>query len=159
MLSVVDPSADVVWGAVKTVVSEKEVVDIAPQTDEDWAVVRQGAVGLMEAGNLLMIPGRRVAHPGEKSEAPGIELEPEEIAVLIAQDRISWNARALVLHEVLSYVVEAIDAKDSDRVFELGEQIEAVCESCHRAYWYPGQVAGTISRKRGGANPPVGEGR
>ena len=72
--------------------------------------------------------------------APGIELEPDEIAVLIAEDPIGWNARAIVLHEVVTWVIEAIDAKDADKVLELGEQIEAVCESCHQRYWYPGQV-------------------
>ena len=59
---------------------------------------------------------------------------------MIAKDRNSWNARAKVLHEVMTSVVGAVDAKNADKVFELGEQIEAVCESCHRQYWYPGEV-------------------
>ena len=36
------------------------------------------------------------------------------------------------LHDVVSSVIEAIDAKDSEKVFELGEQIEVACENCHK---------------------------
>jgi len=140
MLSVVDPSADVVWLSVTTVVDEKGLLETVPKSDEDWLKVRHGAVTLMEAANLLLIPGRRVARPGEKSETPGVELEPEEMDALIAKDRPAWNARAKALHDVVSSVIEAIDAKDSNKVFELGEQIEVACENCHKQYWYPNEV-------------------
>ena len=70
MHSVIDPAADVVWLSVQTIMTEKGTVDIRPRTEEDWDSVRRGAINLMEAANLLMIPGRRVAHPGEKSVRP-----------------------------------------------------------------------------------------
>jgi hypothetical protein len=144
MHSVIDPSADVVWLSVQILWTEGGTVEIRPQTDEEWASVRRGAIILLESANLLMIPGRPVAHPGEKSVAPGVELEPDEIAGLIEEDRNAWNARAIVLHEVAASVIEAIDAKDANKVFNLGEEIEAVCESCHRQYWYPGEVIPTF---------------
>jgi hypothetical protein len=140
MLSVIDPAADTVWLSVTAVVDEKGLVETVPKSDEEWAKVRHGAVTLMESANLLMIPGRRVARPGEKSETPGIELEPEEMDVLIAKDRAAWNARAKRLHDVVLEVIQAIDAKDSNRVFELGERIEESCEGCHKQYWYPNEV-------------------
>jgi hypothetical protein len=140
MLSVIDPSADVVWLSVTTVVDQKGLVETVPKSDEEWQKVRHGAVTLMEAANLLMIPGRRVARPGEKSETPGVELEPEEMDALIAKDRAAWNTRAKNLHDTLAEVIKAIDAKDSDKVFELGEKIEEACENCHKQYWYPNEV-------------------
>jgi hypothetical protein len=140
MLSVIDGSADVVWLSVTTVVDDKGMLETKPVTDEEWTKVRHGAVTLMEAANLLMMPGRRVARPGEKSETPGVELEPEEMDALIAKDRAAWNARAKALHDVMVQVVQAIDAKDADKVFELGEQIEITCENCHKQYWYPNEV-------------------
>jgi hypothetical protein len=140
MLSVVDPSADIVWLSVTTIVDEKGLVETAPKSDEDWVKVRHGAVTLMEAANLLMIPGRRVAQPGEKSETPGVELEPEEMDALIAKDRAAWNGRAKILHDSVSEVIKAIDAKDANLVFELGEKIEEACENCHKQYWYPNEV-------------------
>ena len=139
MLSIVDPSADVVWLSVTTVQSAKGTVDTAPKNDEEWKKVRQGAVALTEAANLLMMPGRHVAAPGEKSETPGVELEPSEMDVLIEKDRGAWEMRALKLHEAGVAAIHAIDAKDSQKVFEVGEQIEQACENCHRQYWYPNE--------------------
>jgi hypothetical protein len=138
-LSIVDPSADVVWLSVTTVQSSKGTVDTAPKTDEEWKKVRQGAIALTEASNLLMMPGRHVAAPGEKSETPGVELEPSEMEELINKDRASWVMRATKLHEAGLAAVQAIDAKDAQKVFEVGEQIEQACENCHRQYWYPNE--------------------
>lgn len=139
MQSVVDPNADVVWLAVTTVQSNKGTVETRPKTDEEWTKVRHGAVALMEASNLLMVPGRHVARPGEKSETPGVELEPSEMEALINKDLGAWRKRAHGLHEAGAAAIQAIDAKDADKLFEVGEQIERACESCHSQYWYPNE--------------------
>jgi hypothetical protein len=139
MQSVVDPNADVVWLAVTTVQSNKGTVETRPKTDEEWTKVRHGAVALMEASNLLMVPGRHVAKPGEKSETPGVELEPSEMEALINKDLVAWRKRAHGLHEAGAAAIQAIDAKDADKLFEVGEQIERACESCHSQYWYPNE--------------------
>src|SRR5690242_9403424 len=60
MDSMVDPGADFIWDAVETVVSAKGVEEKAPHTDEEWKDVRRHAIMLMEATNLLQIPGRHV---------------------------------------------------------------------------------------------------
>ena len=79
MLHIVDPAADDVWQAVMTVNSVQGTVETVPRSDEDWTKARSGAVILIEAANLLMMPGRQVAKPGEKSEVPGVEIEPAEM--------------------------------------------------------------------------------
>jgi hypothetical protein len=140
MLSIVDPSADVVWESVKTIVGPQGIQEIAPKTDEEWEEVRRGAIRLAEATNLLMIPGRRVARPGEKSEAPGIELEPHEMDALISKDRAGWLQRAKALHEAAELALKAIDAKDVEAITDVGERMEHACEGCHFQYWYPNQV-------------------
>ena len=139
MQSVVDPNADVVWLAVTTVQSNKGTVETRPKTDEEWTKIRHGAVALMEASNLLMVPGRHVARPGEKSETPGVELEPSEMEAVINKDLAAWRKRAHGLHEAGVAAIQAIDAKDADKLFEVGEQIERACESCHSQYWYPNE--------------------
>lgn len=139
MLSLVDPSADVVWNSVTTVLSDKGTKETAPQNDEEWKAVRQGAIRLTEASNLLMIPGRSVGRPGEKSETPGVELEPHEMDALIAKDRGTWIMRAKALHEAGVAAIDAIDHKDAPKLFEVGEQIERACENCHTHYWYPNE--------------------
>ena len=139
MQSVVDPNADVVWLSVTTIQSAKGTIDTAPKTDEEWAKVRHGAIALTEAANLLIVPGRHVARPGEKSETPGVELEPSEMEALIAKDIPAWRTRAKALHDAGLAAVQAVDAKDAQKVFEVGEQIEQACENCHKQYWYPNE--------------------
>ena len=139
MLNVVDTNADVVWLSVTTVASEKGLVETRPTTDAEWEKVRQGAITLAEAANLLMIPGRKVAPPGHKSEVPGIELEPEEMDALIAKDPPAFYKHARELYDAAMLAAKAAEKKDADKVFEVGEKIEHACEGCHRAYWYPNE--------------------
>src|SRR5262245_50916298 len=160
MQSVVDPNADVVWLSVTTVQSSKGTVETAPKTDEEWTKVRHGAIALTEAANLLIVPGRHVARPGEKSETPGVELEPSEMEALINKDIPAFRMRAKALHEAGLAALQAVDAKDAQKVFEVGEQIEQACENCHKQYWYPNEkiapVPGEISEtgtESGAAKP------
>lgn len=140
MLSLVDPSADVVWESVTTVVTPTGIEEKAPTTEEEWTAMRAGAIRLVEAPNLLMMPGRHVARPGEKSEAPGVELEPAEMEVLIDKDREGWNKRAMALRDAGMTMLQAIESRDRERIFDAGDQLEVACENCHLNYWYPNQV-------------------
>lgn len=139
MLNVVDTNADVVWLSVTTTASEKGLVETRPKNDAEWMRVRQGAVTLAEAANLLMIPGRHVARAGEKSETPGVELEPSEMEALINKDRAAFYKHARALYDAAMLAVDAIDKRDADKVFEVGENIDHACEDCHRNYWYPNE--------------------
>src|SRR5713226_6365186 len=70
MDSMVEPSADFLWESVETTITVAGAEEKFRKTDEDWSNVRRRAVELVEATNLLLIPGRHVAKPDEKSEAP-----------------------------------------------------------------------------------------
>jgi hypothetical protein len=139
MLHVVDPAGDMVWDSVSTVVDKQGLHETVPRTDEDWFKVRNGVIMLIESSNLLMIPGRAMAKPGEKSVAPGVELEPAEMEVLVNKDREGWNQRARDLHNISLKVLEVVDRKDAQALFDIGEDLDKACENCHRAYWYPNE--------------------
>lgn len=139
MLSLIDPSADVVWEAVLIQSTASGFEERVPRNDQEWTDVRYGAIRLVEASNLLMIPGRHVTRPGEKSEAPGVELEGPEMEALINKDVQAWIGRAKALHDVSLEALQAIDAKDPQKLFDVGGRIENACESCHSQYWYPNQ--------------------
>jgi hypothetical protein len=112
MQAIVDPSADVVWNSVKVVETAAKVENIAPLSDEDWANVRHAAIRLVEGANLLMMPGRHVAPPGDTSATPGVELEPAQIEANIASDRATWYKLATALRETALVTLKAVDAKD-----------------------------------------------
>jgi hypothetical protein len=137
MLSIVDPQADIIFNSVATIISAEGTEERQPRTDEEWAAVRRGAIQVVEASNLLRIPGRQVARPGEKSENPGIELEPSSIQKLIAEDPATWTRLVDALHDAAVPALKAIDAKNVQDLFDAGDQLEKACENCHQHYWYP----------------------
>jgi hypothetical protein len=137
MLAMVDPSADVVWNAVATIQDMQGTEEREPRTDEEWSTVRRHALIVAEGANLLIMPGRSVARPGERSENPEVELHPEEMDELIRQDRKSWTDYAHGLSDQMAIALKAIDARDVKALFDVGEHIDLACENCHRHYWYP----------------------
>jgi hypothetical protein len=141
MEALIDPSADVIWGAAGTIADKQGVRDLSPTTPEDWREVRRAAVRLVEGGNLLMMRGRAAAPAGVKSEAPGVELEPAEITALIARERESFDALALALQAAGMEALHAIEAKNADLLIEAGGRMEDVCERCHKTFWYPQEHA------------------
>jgi hypothetical protein len=138
MQSIVDPSADVLWGSVGTIVDkEKGIQELFPKTQEEWLNVRHAAVRIVEAGNLLTMPGREAAPAGAKSETPGVELEPAQITALIKRDRKSFDGFAKALQTLGLEALRASDAKNADLLMDVGARMENVCESCHQTFWYP----------------------
>ena len=142
MNSVIDPSVDEVWNAVKTVIDDGST-EHAPASDEDWAEVRRHALIVSEAANLLKMRNRPVAAPGAPSLAPGIELTPEEIRALIDKNPEGWDFYVQQLQDSLTPALAAIDAKNAQALFDAGEKIDETCENCHQVFWYPNAVAST----------------
>ena len=140
MDSMIDPGSDVVWDSVETIVSAKGTEEKMPRTDEEWKNVRNHAIMLLEATNLLLIPGRHVAKPGEKAEDPKVELAPEQIETLINQDRASWVKFAHGLHDAALESFKAIEKKDVEGLLNSGDGIDRACENCHLKYWYPNEA-------------------
>ncbi len=137
MDSMVDPSADFVWASVATVVDADGEHEKFPQTDEEWKDVRRRVITILEATNLLLVPGRHIAKPGEKAEDPKIELAPEAIEALVNQDRPSWIRLAHGLHDAASEALAAADARSTESIMTAGEKLDRACENCHQKYWYP----------------------
>ena len=138
MDSFIDPAADHIWDAVAITVTAKGRVEKHPRTDEEWKELRRRAIQIMEGANLLLIPGRRVARPGEKVD-PRVAIPPDQIEVLINQDRANFTKLAYELYDSVVPVLQAIEAKDKDKLLEVGDGIDRACENCHTKYWYAKQ--------------------
>jgi hypothetical protein len=152
MDSMVDPSADYLWESVATIVTRAGIEERRPRTDDDWKKVRQSAITLIEATNLLVMDGRQVARPGEKSENPGIELSPEAIRRVMDADPATLVTLAHALHDAGMKALAAIDAKNVEALSDAGETIDTACENCHLKYWYPADAvkiegAGSVRKK------------
>ena len=109
MQSVVDPNADVIWEAVKTIISAEGTEEIRPQTEAEWTAIRNSAVALAESGNLLMMAPR-------------------------AKDSGEWMARAQELVDMSQSAMRAAESKNADRLFVVGGDIYDACSHCHQQY-------------------------
>jgi hypothetical protein len=109
MQSVVDPNADLVWEAVKTIDTVSGTEEIRPRSAEQWTAVRNAAVTLTESGNLLMMAPR-------------------------AKDGGQWMKRAQEMIDTGEAAIKAADAKNAERLFTVGGDIYQACSNCHREY-------------------------
>jgi hypothetical protein len=139
MATMVDPSADALWASVGSEVTAQGEKDLKPRTDAEWLAIRHEALVLVEAPNLLVTPGRRVAEAGnevEDAEVPGI-LGAPDIQKAIDADRPAFARYARGLQEAGLSALSAVEAKDSAALMDAGERIDTACEQCHLKYWYP----------------------
>jgi hypothetical protein len=99
MEAVIIPSSNAIWN----------VPAEAPKSDEDWATVRNNALALAEAGNLLMIGDR-------------------------AKDQDAWMKASQALIDAGTTAFRAAEAKDLDAITAAGDGIYNACEGCHMQY-------------------------
>jgi hypothetical protein len=152
----IDPAADFLWGSVGFVSTKDGTEDKRPRTDKDWETVRNQAIILIEATNLLVLPGRTVATAGSRldpSEVAGIE-DPKDIQKAIDADRPAFITFAHGLYDAAAEILKAIDAKDVTGMDAAGEKLDTACEACHRTFWYPNapEPTQTFNGKRVGVN-------
>jgi hypothetical protein len=55
----------------------------------------------------------------------------------------------------LQPALAAIDKKDAQALFEAGDKIDEVCESCHQVFWYPEQGTSTSGSASAAAGTPA----
>lgn len=137
MKSMVESGANALWDSVAVTVGTEGTDEEVPTSDDDWDAVRQKAIMMTEATNLLLIEGRHVAPPGARSANPGSELEPEQIEALISQNQQDWIRFVGGLHDTGLAALKAIDAHDAETLSLVGGDIDMACESCHLRFWYP----------------------
>ena len=150
MDSMVDPSADFLFESVAEIANADGITHKGPRTTKEWEEVRRRTLVLLEAPNLLIMKGRRVANPGEKAENPGIELEADKIQAMVDGDRPSFVRRAQRLQDAAGLALKAADAKDREALFHALEDVDKACESCHLKYWYPNDKRAQEAAKQNG---------
>jgi hypothetical protein len=79
-----------------------------PKTDVEWNAVRNQALTLAEAGNLLMVPSR--VREGD------------------------WNKDAKMLVDVGTKAFKAAMAKDMEGIVALNQELNDACVVCHVQY-------------------------
>lgn len=139
MSDVIDPSADAIWEAVGTVVSNEGAVDHAPKTDAEWSALEARAQALFDGSRILATTrtvGGAAHSPLADADVPGTRT-PEQISADITAHPKAFAAAAGRLNDAARETLEGIRARDTAKILAAGERIDAACEACHAAYWYP----------------------
>jgi len=139
MGAIIDPASKVVFGAVSSVDTPAGTKEKAPGSDAEWAVVRRNALLMVEAANLLMIPGRHIAPPELAKVHKEGELPPVEIEARVGRDRTAWNEFAAGFRQAAIGAVRAAEARKPEAFGPVNEAIDTACENCHLRFWYPEQ--------------------
>lgn len=113
---VVDPAAFGFWRGSGTEETVEGARDLSPTTDEGWEALETSAATLIEAGNMLQLPGRARDPEGH------------------------WNKYAQDLSARAAEGKLAAFKKDKAAVFETGAKIFQVCEACHAEYVIAPQI-------------------
>ena len=109
METMVDPSANLIWRSVSTVVTVDEVKETFPRSDKEWNDLRKAATRLAEGGRLL-----------KTSRSRGDD-----------RDWLKWS-QAIV--DAADLTLKAVDARSPDRILDAGEKIYETCVGCHGGY-------------------------
>ena len=113
MLSVIDPAADTLWNSVATIATDRGVEERQPRAQEEWDSVRSAAIRLVESSHLLLMSDEDVAR----------------------EDPEAWNRLVGDFSRVSVTMLDAIDRRDVDRLFDEGGPLDLTCAGCHREYW------------------------
>jgi hypothetical protein len=132
MRDMIDPASDLVFGSIGTIIIDRNIREIEPKTDDDWQRIRTGAVTMAEGVYLLKVK-RPFAPPGDENNSAGAEapeLSPAQIA-----------AKIEALRNVSREVLDIVDRKDKNELWEASDNLDQACESCHLQFWYPNELA------------------
>ena len=104
MNAVVTPTTATIWGAYEL------------ETDMEWQEVKDAALALIDAGNLLKMGGSGA----------------EEQLISQEDDWKTFNSEMIAAAEK---AIAAVEARDEDTLFAIGNDLlYPPCESCHQQY-------------------------
>jgi hypothetical protein len=109
MRSVLEPAADAYWDGVGTIIDKTGTTEIRPETSEDWDALVNHAYVIAESGNLLMLGAR-------------------------PKDGGDWMQMSRTLVDVGEKAIRAAEARDPQRVFDVGAEVYEACTTCHAKY-------------------------
>ena len=151
MQNEIDIQADQLWNASGVVVDETGEHSLTPETDAEWAEVRKALQTLIAGADKLTTPGRPLVEPGGKIGDEGLEsvASPDWIRTALVEQRSQLLQHTASLKAVAGEALVAVDKRDLKAIDEIGERLDAVCESCHETFWYP------PSAREPGYKPPT----
>ena len=112
---VIDPASFAYWKGSGTEETAAGTKQLAPTTEEGWEALESAAATLIEAGNMLQLPGRPREVPGYAPKA-------------------TWMKYAQQLSAEAVLAKAAAGKKDANGVYVEGAKLYEICTACHKEY-------------------------
>lgn len=138
MKTKVDVAADGLWEAVSTIDTAQGEEVRQPRTDAEWAALAQHAQRLIDGAVLLETP-RPISDPGkdlDDATTPGARTAAQ-VQQDIAKAPARFTGDARLLAAAGRRTLTAIQVRNLSALLESTAELDAVCETCHEAFWYP----------------------
>jgi hypothetical protein len=140
MATRIDPASDGLWGAVGTEETASGTHLRAPRNAAQWQAVTGLAQTLVEGARHLQTPHLPVGANAHSrladADTPGTRTAAD-IRADIDADPARFQAAAHRLELASAQALSAARRHDPQGVITAGAAIDAACEACHAAYWYP----------------------
>ena len=143
MAGSIDPIADVVWETSSKTYGEDGTGKPGMLNDADWLKIQHAARKLHDGAMAIAdnpaiaatLPGVKILDEGVVAEA----VTAADVARYIERDRPGLTQHARELSSLALAIEAAAKARDAVTTVRLSEELDDVCESCHKQFWYPDQ--------------------
>jgi hypothetical protein len=143
MKNTVVPQSQVVWDITNAAQDDEGNVTAQALKAGDWARLASAAratSGAMQ--NLLAQPRVIAAPPGRKIQGEGTPgaFGAREVQQTIDANPAAFAAFAKQLLAAMDGIVAATTARNAVKVGSIAGELDEICETCHKVYWYPKQA-------------------
>lgn len=151
----IDPAADSLWDSIGTEENAKGTHEKQPRTEAEWQTVAGHAQALIAGARRLQTPGLPVgANAHSKladADTPGTRTAAQ-IKTDIQANPAKFRAAAIRLEAAANHALAASKQHNAAGVLAAGAELDAACEACHAAYWYPRTPPQTLPSSAAFAN-------
>jgi hypothetical protein len=136
----IDPASDALWASAGTEETVHGSHLRAPSTAAQWLKVAGYAQSLVSGAKRLQTPDLPVGANAHSrladANTPGTRTALQ-IRADIDADPARFRAAAVRLEEASNHALMAARKHDVPGLLDAGTALDAACEACHAAFWYP----------------------
>lgn len=144
MKEIVAPQAQVLWDISAKAMNDQGDPDGTAMTAADWDAIGKAASALDEASKKLAVAKViNVVEPGQKIQDEDVNGSPTAAKVqgYVDADKAVFAAMSEAMANNAQGFIEAAKNRDAVKLSEVSGELDAVCETCHKQFWYPQQAA------------------
>ena len=145
MVGSVDPVADVIWEASSKAYGDDGNAQDGLLSPKDWDDIAKAARKLHDGAAIIIAnPDLKVVKPRTKILDEGTvpdAVTATQVEGYVDRDRRGLAAHARELSSIALAIEAAAKARNAATTVKLSEDLDEVCESCHKRFWYPDQPA------------------